>query len=277
MRVQEGATTVFEPCVFRTRNVSASENQAHTREGAQAMGFRGSIVAGAIVYGQMIQPLVRRYGTAWLGRNWCNVRFKAPAYEDDLVTSTVTPDAQSGESPAFVIRATNQEGQELVEMHTSMPDVLPPPDPLATLEPCERHGERVPGTWERMVLNRPFCSFYWCLTLAEQITYCERTEEELALYREGDTPPVHPALVMSQGSLAIQNQFVMPFWIHASSMVLTRDLIRIGDVVELRCVPIEKWKRGENEWVKFYQVYRVNNHPVVEAWKTSIIKVATRG
>ncbi len=69
----------------------------------------------------------------------------------------------------------------------------------------------------------------------------------------------------------------MPIWIHAGSTLLTRGLIRVGDEVELRCVPIEKWKRGENEWVKFYQVYIVNDQPVVEVWKSSIIKFVPRG
>ena len=67
MSTQEPQTRAFAPYVFRTRNIHEGENKAHTREGAQAMGFRGSIVGGAIVYGQMIQPLVSRYGETWLG------------------------------------------------------------------------------------------------------------------------------------------------------------------------------------------------------------------
>ena len=84
---------------------------------------------------------------------------------------------------------------------------------------------------------------------------------------------------MAQGSMAVQHQFVLPFWIHTGSTILTRELIRIGDEVELRCTPIEKWKRGENDWVTFYQAYYLNGQPAqpaVEVWKTSIVKVANR-
>ena len=83
-------------------------------------------------------------------------------------------------------------------------------------------------------------------------------------------------MVMAQGSRVVANQFVMPFWIHAGSVVRHRRLIRVGDQVELRCVPIEKWKRGESDWVRFYQVYLVDGEPAVEVWKTSVIKVAQR-
>ena len=58
------AREAFEPYRFQTRNINEGENKAHTREGAQALGFRGSIVGGAIVYGQMIRPL--KTETDWL-------------------------------------------------------------------------------------------------------------------------------------------------------------------------------------------------------------------
>jgi hypothetical protein len=74
----------------------------------------------------------------------------------------------------------------------------------------------------------------------------------------------------------VANQFVMPFWIHASSTLDHRRVIRVGDDVELRCVPIEKWKRGESDWVRFYQVYLLDGEPAIEVWKTSVIKVAAR-
>ncbi len=276
MSTQESATSTFAPYVFQTRNIRESENKAHTREGAQAMGFGGSIVGGAIVYGQMIQPLVSWYGEAWLGRHWFSLRFKAPAYDDDLLTSHIVSDEQNNGTHPLRISATNEAGQELIEMHTYIPETLPPIDPLAALDPTDWEGERRQGTWERMELNKPFRRFTFCLTLSQQLTYCNHTAAEIPIYCEGEKPPLHPGLLMAQGSMAVQNQFVMPFWIHTGSTLLTRNLIRIGDRVELRCVPIEKWKRGDNEWVKFYQVYLVNGQPAVEAWKTSIIKFVPR-
>ena len=78
MSTSASTSAVFEPYVFQTRNTREGENKAHSREGAQAMGFQGSIVGGAIVYGQMIRPLVERYGERWLGRHWFSLRFQGP-------------------------------------------------------------------------------------------------------------------------------------------------------------------------------------------------------
>ena len=43
------AAETFEPYRFQTRNINEGENKAHTKEGAQALGFQGSIVGGALV------------------------------------------------------------------------------------------------------------------------------------------------------------------------------------------------------------------------------------
>ena len=274
----------FEPYRFRTRNVRESENKAHSREAARERGFRGSIVGGATVYGQMIHPLVERLGVEWLGSSRLDIRFKSPAFDDDVVearfdtvaSGLVGSESLAGEEEWLRVRVFNEEDRGLVEMRTRWVDPAPPRDPRAALEPIEWQGERVEGSWERMVLERPFRTLHWSLSLREQLEYCEATDDDLELYREGRHPPAHPGLVMSQGSHVVQNQFVMPFWIHASSTLLNRRVIRVGDAVEIRCVPYEKWRRGESEWVKFYQLYLVDGEPAIEVWKTSVIKVAPR-
>ncbi len=276
MSEQQSTPEPFAPYVFQTRNTREGENKAHSKEGAQSMGFKGAIVGGAIVYGQMIQPLVQRYGETWLERHWFSLRFKAPAYDDDYVTTHITPEASDNGDIPFHIRATNEDGQELIEMLTHIPETLPAVDPLAALEPMEWTGERQLGTWDRMQLHTPFRPYHFTIAQSQQNTYCDLTDARLPLYLEGDAPPLHPGLLMAQGSMAVQHQFEMPFWIHTGSIILTRQLIRIGDEVELRCTPLEKWKRGENDWVTFYQTYYLNNQPAVEVWKTSIVKVANR-
>ena len=276
MNAQESTPEPFAAYVFQTRNTTEGENKAHSKEGAQAMGFKGSIVGGAIVYGQMIQPLVKRYGETWLGRHWLSLRFKAPAYDDDYVTSHITPETSENGDLPFHIRATDEDGQELIEMRTHIPETLPAVDPVAAREPIEWKGERQLGSWDRMELNTPFRAYRFQIAQSQQNTYCDLTKDTLPLYLEGETPPLHPGLLMAQGSMAVQHQFVLPFWIHTGSTILTRELIRIGDEVELRCTPIEKWKRGENDWVTFYQAYYLNGQPAVEVWKTSIVKVANR-
>jgi acyl dehydratase len=272
---------------FTTRNLREGENAAHSRAGAQARGFRGSIVGGAIVYGQMIRPLVDRFGADWLERSAIDLRFKAPAYDDERVEAVfeppVEPAAAAGadgdaSGPGFAVQARNDRGDELISMTANLPGPsdLPPPDPRSRVASIEWGGERVVGTYDLMEIDRPFRGYRFSVSRDEQREYCRSTADEAALYLDGARPPAHPGMVMAQGSRVVANQFVMPFWIHAGSVVQHRRLIRVGDQVDLRCVPIEKWKRGENDWVRFYQVYLVDGEPAVEVWKTSVIKVAQR-
>lgn len=279
------AVTGFDPYVFETRNVAESDNTAHTRSGARAKGFRGSIVGGAVVYGQMIRPLVSCFGLPWLGQSWMEIRFKSPAYDGDRLETTIDVDdgegrpeemTSPGSGPSYRLRTRNAEGVELVEMRAGQLAALQSPDARAALDPVEWQGKRVEGTWERMVVDRPFRSYPWKLSLQQQIEYCAATGDDLALYLEGPKPPAHPGLVMAQGSRVVAHQFVMPFWIHASSRMLFRRVIRVDDPVEVRCVPIDKWRRGANDWVRFYQLYVVDGEPAIEVWKTSVIKVAPR-
>jgi hypothetical protein len=258
---------------FVTRNLREGENAAHTRAGAQARGFRGSIVGGAIVYGQMIRPLIDRYGAEWLERGTIDLRFKAPAYDDDEVEAVFEIDGSSIRG-----RARNRRGEDLIAMTGELPEpgALPAPDARARIEPMDWEGERELGTYERMALDRPFRGYRFSVGPQEQRDYCRGTADEAPLYLGGARPPAHPGIVMAHGSRVVSNQFVMPFWIHAGSVLRQRRLIRVGDEVELACVPIEKWKRGESEWVRFYQVYRVGGQPAIEVWKTSVIKVAQR-
>jgi acyl dehydratase len=153
---------------------------------------------------------------------------------------------------------------------------LPAPDPRADIQPVDWDGERVVGTYDRMTLDRPFRSYRFTVTRAEQVQYCRATVDEAPIYLDGERPLAHPGLVMAQGSRVVANQFVMPFWIHATSVLRHRRPIHVGVEVDLRCVPIEKWKRGESDWVRFYQVYLVEGEPALEVWKTSVIEVAQR-
>jgi hypothetical protein len=262
---------------FRARNVGAGENQAHTQEGARARGFRGSIVGGAHVFGQIVQPLVRLYGEEWLGRNRLEIQFKSPAYDGHLVTSRPEPDPAAQGPDAWVLRAFDEAETELAELRTRTPRELPAPDARASIPPLDWEGERLEGTYERFEIGKPFRSYRWCPTLEVQRAYCAEVGEELPIYTEGERPPVHPALVMEHGSLVVAHQLLLRFWIHARSEILTRRAIRVGDDVVLHCIPIDKWQRPRGDWVRFYQVYLVDGEPAVETWKTSVVRVAPRG
>jgi len=267
----------IEPYLFHTYEFEDSENAAHTEEGARAKGFKKPIVTGAIVYGQMVRPLVAAYGEDYLSRGWIEVRFRAPAYDHDQVQCEYQPVETSGNEFAYKVTAKNKYGELLVELQTRRPHSMPEPNALAKIDPIDWEGERASVSWQLMEVDKPFRRFHWQPLLQYQKDYCTDSGEYVDLYVQGDRPPVHPGIILDQTSDVVSNQFYLDFWIHANSQMTTHKLIRAGDQVELRCIPIDKWRKGDNEWVKFYQVYLLDGEVAIEVIKTSVFKVARRG
>src|SRR5688572_30084164 len=94
----------------RTHNASShSENRMHSDDVARQFGFKGALVPGVTVFAHMTQPLVARYGEAWLARGTADVRFSKPAHEGELLTIN-TSDAADG---SHALTCINQQGEEL--------------------------------------------------------------------------------------------------------------------------------------------------------------------
>jgi len=266
--------TEWPPFQVKALNIDRpTENKVHVPGKAEEMGLRGSVVTGAITYGQMTHPLVSRYGLDWLGEGWSEVRFMKPAYEGDAVTITTAPDPGAGRERAYRVQAHNAEGVQLVQVHTHLPRPLPPLDDLARVPPVNWEGERQPISWELLELNKPFRAYIWETSMAEHLQWCDTLQDDLPIYREGPRPPLHPGAILDRGSKVISNQFYLEFWIHATSQMTTRGVMRVGDVVEVRCIPLEKWEKRGNEWARFYQVFLVDGEPMMEVMKTSVFKV----
>jgi hypothetical protein len=49
----------------------------------------------------------------------------------------------------------------------------------------------------------------------------------------------------------------MPAWIHTGSEVTFRRLLRVGDDIDVRAVPLEKWERKGHHFVELYIAYVV--------------------
>jgi hypothetical protein len=55
-----------------------------------------------------------------------------------------------------------------------------------------------------------------------------------------------------------------------------RKTLHVGDPVDIRAVPIEKWERRGHEFVKLYVAYVVNGEPATEVFHTAIYRVAPK-
>ena len=265
--------------VYRVRahNAAAeSENRMHSDEVARRYGFRGGLVPGVSVFAHMTRPLVEHYGAAWLERGWAEVSFSKPAYEGELLTvsATGTPDAHG--APEFVLTCANEAGVELARMKAGAALRPREPDARASRPPSLRSTERPEATWDLMEVGAAFPALVWDPTARENLEWCEDVRDDLALYREGNAPFLHPGLILRQANLVLRNRFVLPAWIHVASRITFHAAPRLGSAYEVGAIPEEKWERKGHEFVRLYVAIRSGERTSVEIIHTAIFRPRAR-
>ena len=74
-------------------DAEASENRIHSDEIAKKFGFEGALVGGVVVFGHLTYLPVANFGEAWLTNNTAEVRFQKPAYDQQMLSTSMTGDA----------------------------------------------------------------------------------------------------------------------------------------------------------------------------------------
>ncbi len=242
----------------------ASENRIHADDIAQRYGFRGGLVPGVAVFGYMTYPITQRLGTEWLGHSQIDVRFLKPAYDGERLTIDMQTDA---------VTCRNDDGLLLANLSIDTTSVLPAPSSRATLEPAPANPPRVEIDWDGITVDEPFAAVIWRPTHEENRTYAQYVADDTAAYRSGT---LHPHLILHWANQVLVRRFVLPAWVHVGSEILSRRQLRVGDTVELRTVPVEKWRHKGHEFIKLYVAYIVEGAPAVEIYHTAIYKLADR-
>jgi hypothetical protein len=216
----------------------------------------------------MTQPLVAHYGEAWLARGTAEVRFDKPAYEGELLTiqSTLNDD----DSHALI--CTNEQGVELAKMRATLPDAATPADVRGAILPAPPQSERPLVTWDLMELGKPFPALHWSPTLEDNLQWCADNRDELPIYREGATPPLHPGFVLRQANFVLRHRFVLPAWIHTESHIRFLDVARVGGHYEVRAIPEEKWNRKGHEFARLFVCLRRDGRTVAEVAHSMIFR-----
>lgn len=237
----------------RTHNASeASENRMHSDDVARQFGFKGALVPGVTVFSHMTQPLVARYGEAWLARGTAEVRFDKPAYDGELLTIKTAAHADG----SHALTCVNETGDELAHLRATLPDRAPPADARGDIAPAPPTTERPIVTWELMELGKPFPALQWSPTLADNLQWCQDNRDELQIYQDGATPPLHPGFILRQANYVLRNRFVLPAWIHTESHIRFLDVARVGTRYEVRAIPEEKWNRKGHEFARLFVAIR---------------------
>ena len=263
----------WQPYVVTTRNVSVhSENKIHDDREAKRYGFKGGLVPGTAVYAHMTRPVVARFGEAWLARNSGSLALLKPAYEGERLAVTVQPAAAEADATALRVSVANAGGEVLATLDTAMPDPPPAPDPLCRISPPRTDGPRIPIGWDAVKVGAPLRALDWEPGAAQQEEWCAGVSDDLPLYR-GPGAPVHPGLIVQAANRALGNHYVLEPWIHVGSRILTRGLLRLGQRVEVRAVPVERWEKKGHQYFKVYVALTVADDPLVEVWHTAIFSV----
>jgi acyl dehydratase len=252
------------------RNFSASsENRIHSDDIAKRFGFTGALVPGVAVFGHLTWPLTQHFGTRWLEGSSVVTRFLKPAYDGEALTVT-DREVDAGHAS---VECRNSGEVLLATLECTLEAQPPPPDSRAHVRGPARPPDRVEIDWDSIHVNEPFATHVWRPDEAHNREYAERVADDTTLFREG---VLHPHAILSQANQALVRQFVMPAWIHTGSEIRFRKLLRVGNEIEVRAVPMEKWERKGHQFIKLYIAYVVREEVATEICHTAIFRVAGR-
>ena len=248
----------------------ASENKIHSDDIARRFGFTGALVPGVTVFGHLAWPLTQRFGERWLQGSWVTTRFIKPAYHSETISLT---DSETGADSAR--RRMPERGRRVAgdagvhdRDRRSRRRIRTRTWPT---RPDRRRESRSPGTRSTSTNRSRRISWQPDETLNRE--YAARVDDETELFRKG---VLHPHAILSQANQVLVRRYVMPAWIHTGSEIRFRRLLRVGDAIEVRAVPLEKWERKGHQFIKLYVAYVVRGEIATEIFHTAIFRVAER-
>jgi acyl dehydratase len=223
-----------------------SENKIHDDTVAAQYGFRGGLVPGVSVYAYMTYPLVQAFGADWLTRGTAQVTLAKPVYEADDVTVSATVTSASETELRFDISSVNPDGVACGVGYATLPAeaaAAPSIEIIAAGDPAER----LPVHWDLVVVGEPLPVLEGGADQAENEAYCQSHSDDLALYR-GPNACIHPGWLLQRCNRIFSNRFILNPWIHVGSEITMYRPCRVGEHIELRGVPIDKFERKGHEF-----------------------------
>lgn len=248
------------------RNFSEeSENRIHSDGAARTFGFDAALVPGVAVFGHMTRPLVESLGAGWLGGYSADIRLVKPTYDGDELAIE-----HSEEDGEHLVRCTGR-GVLIAEMRSRAE--APALDAMAALPGGPPVDGKPEIAWDLIHVGEAFPAFRWSPDLEEQVVYANQVSDDLPIWQ---SDLLHPHAVLSMANTALSNRFRLPAWLHVGSRIVFREPVRIGDDIEVRAVPVEKWRRKGHEFIELYVVYIADGAVKTEIRHTAIFKIAAR-
>ncbi|MCY4562922.1 MAG: hypothetical protein OXE40_00405 [Gammaproteobacteria bacterium] len=242
-----------------------SENRMHSDGTARTFGFAAALVPGVVVFGHMTRPLVESLGAAFLEGREAEIRLIKPAYDGDTLAVEHTE-----EEGGHLVRCMAR-GALIAEMRCRA--ARPPLDPMAGLPGGEPVDGKPEIAFDLVRVGEPFPAFVWKPDRSEHELYASQVDDDLPIWR-GDL--LHPHALLSTANRALSNRFRLPAWLHVGSKMVFREPVRHGEEIEVRAVPVEKWRRKGHEFIDLYVAYLVAGRVKMEIRHTAIFRIAAR-
>jgi len=234
--------TDLPPHTLRAHNEAIdSENKIHDDTVAAQYGFRGGLVPGVSVYAYMTYPIVQQCGPDWLTRGTARVTLAKPFYQDDEVLVSATVTAASESELSFDIRSTNVDGVACGVGSATLPAIAATPPAIDAVS-AGAPAERIPVSWDVVVLGEALPVLNETVSQAENETYCSEHSDDLELYR-GPQGYIHPGWMLQRCNRIFSNRFILNPWIHVGSDIAMHRPCRVGDPLEVRGITIDKFER----------------------------------
>lgn len=255
-------------------DAESSENRIHSDDVAQRYGFSGALVSGVNVFGYLTQPLVRRYGAAFLERGLLDVLFLKPAYQDNLLSIRTENLSQESSLRSHITSAYNEDEELLAKLESWLPAELPEINPRAAMTPGADLTSRPEVSWDAIQIEQPAPALLWQPTAAENKTHVEVQRDRSPIY-QGSKALIHPYYLLEMCNQVLKNMYVMPAWVHTGSKMVMRQSLRVGQEILIKAVPIKKWERKGHEFISLYVVFMVADEVALEVEHTAIYKLAS--
>lgn len=239
----QAATVVYETTA---RVGPPTENKIHDDDIAQRFGFAGGLVPGVSVYAYMSHPVVEHFGRPFLERGQMAARFERPFYDGEAVRVEMT----SEDATRVALIARNAAGATCATGWAQLPEA-----PFPSPEPDSYEVAAVPT-------ERPLVSYDALAARATLGTIWEFFEpsgngrEYLALVPDsfeayhGSEPVAPTGFLIRRANSALSRNFVLPAWVHVSSVVTHFSTLDRGEEFSTRSRVIELFERRGHQFVR---------------------------
>ena len=250
------------------RNFSVdSENKIHSDAIAKRLGFTGALVPGVTVFGHLTWPLTEKIGERWLAGSYVTTRFLKPAYDGERLTIT-----HQERDRTIVTECHNSSGVLLANLECDLLTDLPAVDSRANSK-RSAPMERAEIAWNTVLVGEPLPTYLWEPDVVHNCEYAARLDDDTAIFQQG---VLHPHAILSQANQVLVRCYIMPAWIHTGSEIRFRKALHVGDAIEVRSIPIERWERKGHQFIKLYIAYCVGGEVTTEIFHTAIFRVAEK-